>query len=621
MTGRTAVLRRDVFGVELGVLLVVVPLLGMTLWAQLSTYGAWNHPPDSRYYLTMMARDLGHSLPDAIHREQAVSNWHIAPWYFANDDPTWQMVRSRVLYPALSAPFVWMFGLSAGSLFVPVLADFLFLFAVARTLQRLYGPIVAVMVCGALCFVTPIVLFSWAGTDTLAMALAAVIVANLPIDRSASRTNLVWLAAATVFIALTRQVGVLAPAMAGAGWLWHLVRERSWRNGWLAPFAVTAVPLVLVQAVTMVFVKVKNKAILGRGETTYWGIARKFVHYLKVVTHEALTYMWHSDRLLLALLVTAGVAAALRFKSDASAVFVGAAGATYLITAGVGFSSYMRYEMVMFPAAAVAAGGVLSALLGLSVRQVPVEAAIPTQQAARRVLEGVGGPAGLSAADDVLGSDAGLPEPADPALPQPRPQQSRLPRGDRWIPLLIGNAVVLALVLTVSAMGASRCTIATPATPSFAAAQGSAAYAVQPLARPPAEKAILSAFEQAEKVANGDGFLEGPFDWVHALRYRPTAPNEPGWNSRGADGTAIVYLNDMDASGGSRAFGDAITFHRRVLGKSLTVLSRQTDQYGEEITFTVKDTSGAVHHGSATTLYPIWSTDDAGIVTSLVYDN
>ena len=154
MVGR--VLGRDVFGVRLGALLLILPVFIATLWMQMASRGVWNHPPDSRYYLPMMSRDMGHSLGDAVAAQRRVSpGWQVAPWYFADDDPAWQLVRIRILYPFLSIPFVWMFGLSAGSLVVPILSDLLFFWVVARMLQRLYGPAVAVVVTGAFALVQP----------------------------------------------------------------------------------------------------------------------------------------------------------------------------------------------------------------------------------------------------------------------------------------------------------------------------------------------------------------------------------------------------------------------------------------------------------------------------------
>ena len=59
---------------------------------------------------------------------------------------------------------------------------------------------------------------------------------------------------------------------------------------------------------------------------------------------------------------------------------------------------------------------------------------------------------------------------------------------------------------------------------------------------------------------------------------------------------------------------------RTVVSNSVRIVSRHVSAYGEDVTFTVKDTSGNPHRGTATTLYPIWNPKDPGIVTSLVFD-
>lgn len=64
------------------------------------------------------------------------------------------------------------------------------------------------------------------------------------------------------------QVGVPAPAMAGAGWLWELVRERTWRNRWFGSFAVTPVVTVVLQLLSMMLVKTDAAGAISRGQTT-----------------------------------------------------------------------------------------------------------------------------------------------------------------------------------------------------------------------------------------------------------------------------------------------------------------------------------------------------------------
>jgi len=618
----TRQMHRDFLGVQVGVLVLIFPMFVATMGLQVTSRQGWNHPPDSRYYLTMMARDMGHSLPYSIKMERHISpSTHLAPWYFADNDPTWQMVRTRILYPVLSLPFVRLWGLSGGSLAVPVLGDVLFLWAIARVLQRLYGPAVAVIVAGTFALVKPDFDFSWAGTDTLALGLTAILVANLPIERRIGKANLAWIGLITVFIALTRQVGVLAPAMAGAGWLWALVRERTWRNRWLGSLVVTSAVTLFIQALTMMLVKTDTAGIISRGQTTYWGIIRQFVHYLKVVTVEACTYMWHTDRILYALLIAAGVAVVVRLKSDAAAVFFGAACATYVITAALGFSAYMRYEMIMFPAAAIAAGELVSFLIGSYVVKEPTkrEPATGAESA-----EGADGADGSGEAPATAPAKRRFTLGVVPALA--RTSAGRFlgfdqPRAERYRPQLLGGFVVLAVVIGVSIPGSWSSSISAPASPSLAAAQGTAPYAVPPLAKPAAEVTLQAAFDQAAAISLDKAGFDGTFDWVHDFRYRPLEPDQPGWGQRAKDGTFVIHVNSLgeDLDGGE-AFGRAISLDRTVVSNSVRVISRQVSAYGEDVVFTVKDKAGALHQGTATTLYPIWNPKDPGLVTSLVFD-
>ena len=57
-----------------------------------------------------------------------------------------------------------------------------------------------------------------------------------------------------------------------------------------------------------------------------------------------------------------------------------------------------------------------------------------------------------------------------------------------------------------------------------------------------------------------------------------------------------------------------------VVPDTVKIVSRQTSEYGEDVVFTVQDKAGAVHRGTATTLYPIWNAGDPGLITSLVFE-
>ncbi|MBW8806804.1 MAG: hypothetical protein JF587_23550 [Catenulisporales bacterium] len=565
--------RHDLLGVRLGVLAVVLPAVLLTMAHTLGTRGVWLHPPDSRYYLTMTSRDMGHGISDAITRTRAVTEWRLAPWYFAANDPTWQLVKTRGLYPVLSVPFVWPAGLKNGTVYVPCLAVVAFCWATARVTQRLYGPAVAALVTGAFGITATVAQLIWATTDALALALSAVLVANLPIERRIARANLVWLAAAGGALALTRQVGVLAPAMAVAGWAWALVRDRTWRNRWLGAAVVTIVVAGGMQLLLGMVAHVDTQGVVTHGQTTPGGVAEQLLSNLRTVTTGDLHYMWTEDRVLYALLAAAALMTVLRITKDLAAVFLGALSASCVLTAAVGFSAAMRYEVIMFPAAAVAAGGFAAWAL----------------------------------------DQTGLPFPLV-REPELEPDLSR----GMWIPQAAGCAVVLGACALVTAFGGSRSTVAAPASPSYAAAQGGQPYAAQPLAHPGAEVTLKAALTQALTVIKYGDDLEGPFDWVHDLRYRVRTPDDPNYTRRSPDGTTITRVNAMTGPE-TKSFAETITFGGTVQPDTVRIEDRQTTPYGEDVTFSVRDNAGVRHTGTATTLYPIWSATEPGLVTALVY--
>jgi hypothetical protein len=268
--------------------------------------------------------------------------------------------------------------------------------------------------------------------------------------------------------------------------------------------------------------------------------------------------------------------------------------------------------MVMFPAAAVAAGAMVQLLLG---DYLPGEAGAAARAAV----------AGETADQDVLGSGAAKPrfspESALAGTSVGRFLGFDQPRADRWKPQLAFSAVALAIVIGVSVPGSWGSTPAAPPSPSMAAAQGGTPYASTPVAKPGAEVTLNAAFNQAFSLTHDSGGLQYSFDWVHTLRYRPTSPDQPGWRTRDKDGTTVIHINVLEQDRpGAEAFGRALSLDRTVRSDTVKILSRQVSEYGEDVVFTVLDNSGTVHRGTATTLYPIWDKKEPGIITSLVFD-
>jgi hypothetical protein len=266
--------------------------------------------------------------------------------------------------------------------------------------------------------------------------------------------------------------------------------------------------------------------------------------------------------------------ALLRITKDLAAVFWGALLSTYALTAVVGYSAGMRYEIIMFPAAAVAAGGFAAWALGQ-----------------------VGSPFAVA------------------REPEVEPDFGRA----TWIPQLVGCAAVLGLCVAVTSVGGSRSTVPALASASMEAAQGGQPYALQPLATPGAVVTLRAGLTQAlDLLSKKDSTLEGTFDWVHDLRYRVTGLGDPNYARRAPDGTTITRVNAMTGQE-ETAFAEAITFGGTVDPRTVQVDSRVATAFGEDVQFSVWDKAGVRHRGTATTLYPVWSATGAGLVTALVY--
>src|SRR5262249_10324287 len=132
------------------------------------------------------------------------------------------------------------------------------------------------------------------------------------------------------------------------------------------------------------------------------------------------------------------------------------------------------------------------------------------------------------------------------------------------------------------------------------------------------EVTLKAALTQALNTIKSGADLEGPFDWVHDLRYRVTSPDDPNYARRSADGTTITRLNAMTRPE-QTAFARSATFDGTAQPATLEIDDRDISAYGEDVTFSVLDRAGVRHAGSATTLYPIWSATEPRLVTALVY--
>lgn len=361
-----AQLQRSIIGVNVAIIFAVLPFTAYLLYVHLHLNGpSVLFPPDSAYYTFMTLRDLGYSVPHAVTKTHSYTGISIAQSTFSDSNPTWLLVRSRVLYPLLSAPFVGVLGLKYGMLMVPAISALAFLFLTGRTLQRLYGPTIALIVTFAVSFsyVLTEELF-FATTDLLALAFVALFVDNLPIHRRNSTRNNVMLCVALLLIGATRQVGVYPLALLCGGWLWTALSVRSWRTEWTLPMLLIA-PLTLVidvfsQIVSPVHVQT---LVADHAGTTGMGSTLASVPGTALsLTIADIHFMQSSDKILFALFVLAALFVVFRPRAQETGLLIAGLAAVYVVIVPIGVPVGMRYEIVLLPLVAIVAGRIVQGL-------------------------------------------------------------------------------------------------------------------------------------------------------------------------------------------------------------------------------------------------------------------
>lgn len=220
-------------------------------------YWHWVGKPwtgDSLYYTAMTYHYSGHNLDEAIRltgvyfHDPAIDRLH-----YGFDNPTIApLIYPRVVYPALSVPFVLLFG-GAGMYVVPLLSSLFLAWGLMRLFTRLFTKEIALAVT-ALFVMTVAFLEYLTGlfTEAPAVAFTVGILMMLPIGgRRFGWREAVGSSVLLVLITFCRQSG---PVLLGAiccAWLWVVFQRRSLRgNPWTRP-ALVLVPVGIVSTLLL----------------------------------------------------------------------------------------------------------------------------------------------------------------------------------------------------------------------------------------------------------------------------------------------------------------------------------------------------------------------------------
>lgn len=337
---------------------VLGALLALQTYATLETTDPY--VPDTRYYSAMTYHYLGYSPDEA--RDLTISMNDEREWATPPTENLfgWGLVQPRVVYPALSTPFVAAFGID-GMLVVPVMAFVLLVLGSFGFMSRRYGPVPASLVT-ALVLASPF-LFKYSEamlTESLAALFVAGIVATLPLSGPRGRRAVLVCAGLIVAVAFTRQAA-LAPATGlVAAWLGHGLFRHEWKNRWL-PFATvgmgTAVGVQILQSILWPSFSILEQFERATGTDNVWSALRAAPGLaLRILNTDFHRYM-SGDRALLLLLVLAVLSAVLLYRRTETHLLVGSMAAVALLNLLNGTATSFRYAMpaVVFLMISVAA--------------------------------------------------------------------------------------------------------------------------------------------------------------------------------------------------------------------------------------------------------------------------
>ncbi|MCB2174995.1 MAG: hypothetical protein KQH57_04250 [Actinomycetales bacterium] len=192
---------------------------------------------DSHYYVAMTYHWLGMSEEEA----QALIIRLDKPSGFGTPSLEhlfhWGLVQPRILYSALSAPFVAVMG-PRGMAVVPILAMAFLTFFGFAYLSRRYGVVPALVPIGLLTISTYMMSYGTAMlTEGLAAGLGMAVLGTLPLREARSRRVVILSGVLTVALAFTRQAWMLPFGGIVVAWFGAAIAGRRLRNRWL-PFVI-----------------------------------------------------------------------------------------------------------------------------------------------------------------------------------------------------------------------------------------------------------------------------------------------------------------------------------------------------------------------------------------------
>ena len=325
-------------------------------------YGMYQ--PDGKYY-TYMALDFINN--DPKQSAQSVVNWYATHGFKGNifqvsdlvpdTSPVYQFISNRILYPILSIPFVYIFGIP-GMIVVPALSFLLLLYVVLRLSSRYNRIYVGVIICFVLS-ISPTVM-RWMvvnTTDALLVGLFSYSVILLTDLKSNTKIAYLQLFPLIILTAATRFSLVFWVAI---GLVLFIHRKKLIAICILMVAFICSIPALNTTLSVSLLPNAKELSTIEK-------ILSLPISFFKVIFID-IAQLAVLDRAFLAFLITGVLLAIIQIRNVASQYFVAVLIAGYILgaingTLGVNF----RYQM---PAIPFCAWAIISSLSLLSAKPV-----------------------------------------------------------------------------------------------------------------------------------------------------------------------------------------------------------------------------------------------------------
>jgi len=306
--------------------------------------------PDSSYYAAMSLRFGGASKREAVRQvaEMRLASGWSTPHKFVDTLFSWGLVQPRVVLPALSAPFVKIWGI-AGLAVVPGLALAALIGVLTWMLSRRWGGrVAAVTVILIMCSPKIMIYGSAMLTESLSALWGALtLVAAWQYQRRPGWRPVVWMVLLTVVSAFTRQATLIVAGAFVTAWLIALVLRRR-PNTWGVPalaVGVTSVAAQLLQNLIFPTFSQLAQFELKTGAHSLGGALWNSPRLAARILRHDLLLIAQTDHALLVLLMLGALSMVIFWRRAESHLLLGAIMGITLYNVTNGTPTAFRYAM------------------------------------------------------------------------------------------------------------------------------------------------------------------------------------------------------------------------------------------------------------------------------------